>query len=50
MQVGLVGLGRMDFDMRQRMHGAGHQVIGYEHRPEVSDAPGTEHPGQRHHR
>jgi 6-phosphogluconate dehydrogenase len=37
MQIGLVGLGKMGFNMRQRMRDAGHQVIGYDPRPEVSD-------------
>ena len=38
MQLGLVGLGKMGFNMRQRMREAGHEVIGYDPRPEVSDA------------
>lgn len=37
MQLGLVGLGKMGFNMRQRMRDAGHEVIGYDPRPEVSD-------------
>lgn len=39
MQIGLVGLGKMGFNMRQRMRDAGHEVIGYDPRPEVSDVP-----------
>jgi 6-phosphogluconate dehydrogenase len=39
MQLGLVGLGKMGFNMRQRMRDAGHEVIGYDPRPEVSDVP-----------
>ncbi len=37
MQLGLVGLGKMGFNMRQRLREAGHEVIGYDPRPEVSD-------------
>lgn len=37
MQLGLVGLGKMGFNMRERMRQAGHDVIGYDPRPEVSD-------------
>jgi 6-phosphogluconate dehydrogenase len=37
MQLGLVGLGKMGFNMRQRLRDAGHEVIGYDPRPEVSD-------------
>jgi 6-phosphogluconate dehydrogenase len=37
MQLGLVGLGRMGFNMRERLRAAGHEVIGYDHNPDVSD-------------
>jgi 6-phosphogluconate dehydrogenase len=37
MQLGLVGLGRMGGNMRERLHRAGHEVIGYDHHLEVSD-------------
>jgi 6-phosphogluconate dehydrogenase len=37
MQLGLVGLGRMGGNMRDRLRAAGHDVIGYDHHPEVSD-------------
>lgn len=37
MQLGLVGLGKMGFNMRQRLRGGGHEVVGYDPRPEVSD-------------
>ena len=37
MQMGLVGLGKMGFNMRQRLRDAGHEIIGYDPRPEVSD-------------
>ena len=39
MQLGLVGLGKMGFNMRERMREAGHEVIGFDPRPEVSDVP-----------
>lgn len=37
MQLGLVGLGKMGFNMRQRLRDGGHEIIGYDPRPEVSD-------------
>jgi len=37
MQLGLVGLGRMGFNMRARLRAQGHDVVGYDPRPEVSD-------------
>lgn len=37
MQLGLVGLGKMGFNMRERLRRGGHEVIGYDPRPEVSD-------------
>ncbi len=37
MQLGLVGLGKMGFNMRERLRAGDHQVIGYDPRPEVSD-------------
>ncbi|MDL9947780.1 decarboxylating 6-phosphogluconate dehydrogenase [Gordonia sp. ABSL11-1] len=37
MQLGLVGLGKMGANMRTRIQDAGHQVVGYDPRPEVSD-------------
>ena len=39
MQLGLVGLGKMGFNMRQRLREGGHEVIGFDPRPEVSDVP-----------
>jgi 6-phosphogluconate dehydrogenase len=36
-QLGLVGLGRMGFNMRERIRKAGHEVIGYDRNAEVSD-------------
>ncbi|WP_066901818.1 phosphogluconate dehydrogenase (NAD(+)-dependent, decarboxylating) [Mycolicibacterium houstonense] len=40
MQLGLVGLGKMGFNMRERLRAGGHEVIGYDPRPEVSDVAG----------
>lgn len=37
MQLGLIGLGKMGFNMRARLREAGHDVVGYDPRPEVSD-------------
>jgi 6-phosphogluconate dehydrogenase len=37
-QLGLIGLGRMGFNMRERLRKAGHEVIGYDRNPDVSDA------------
>jgi 6-phosphogluconate dehydrogenase len=39
MQLGLVGLGKMGFNMRERLRQGGHEVIGYDPRPEVTDVP-----------
>lgn len=38
MQLGLVGLGRMGFNMRERVRKAGHEVVGYDRNPDVSDS------------
>jgi 6-phosphogluconate dehydrogenase len=40
MQLGLVGLGRMGGNMRERLRRGGHEVIGYDPNPEKSDVPG----------
>ena len=37
MQLGLIGLGRMGGNMRDRVRAAGHEVVGYDPRPEVTD-------------
>jgi 6-phosphogluconate dehydrogenase len=37
MQMGLIGLGRMGGNMRERLRHAGHEVIGYDPKPEISD-------------
>ncbi len=38
MKIGLVGLGRMGGNMRQRLRNAGHEVVGFDRNPEVRDA------------
>jgi 6-phosphogluconate dehydrogenase len=38
MQLGLIGLGKMGGNMRDRLRAAGHEVVGYDHHPELSDA------------
>ncbi len=38
MQLGLIGLGRMGGNMRERIRAAGHDVVGYDPRPEITDA------------
>jgi 6-phosphogluconate dehydrogenase len=38
MQLGLIGLGKMGGNMRERIRRAGHTVIGYDHNPGLSDA------------
>ncbi len=42
MEIGLVGLGRMGGNMRERLRRAGHTVIGYDRNPDVSDASSLE--------
>jgi 6-phosphogluconate dehydrogenase len=37
MQLGLIGLGRMGYNMRERLRAAGHEVIGYDRNPDISD-------------
>ena len=37
MQLGLIGLGKMGGNMRERLRLAGHEVIGYDINPAVSD-------------
>src|SRR5215217_350733 len=41
-QLGLIGLGKMGFNMRERLRAAGHEVIGYDRNPEVSDTSSLE--------
>ena len=40
MQLGLVGLGRMGGNMRERLRRAGHEVVGYDPNPQISDVAG----------
>ena len=41
-EIGLIGLGRMGGNMRERLRGAGHTVVGYDRNPEISDASSLE--------
>jgi 6-phosphogluconate dehydrogenase len=38
MHIGLVGLGKMGGNMRERLRGGGHTVVGFDHNPDISDA------------
>ncbi|GAB3687043.1 decarboxylating 6-phosphogluconate dehydrogenase [Angustibacter aerolatus] len=42
MQLGLIGLGKMGGNMRDRLRAGGHEVVGYDPRPEISDAESLE--------
>ena len=42
MHLGLIGLGRMGGQMRERIRGAGHEVIGYDRDPQISDVTSLE--------
>jgi len=42
MELGLVGIGKMGGNMRQRLRRAGHTVIGYDMNPDVRDADSLE--------
>ena len=37
MDIGLVGLGKMGGNMRERLRAGGHTVVGFDHNPDVSD-------------
>ena len=37
MQLGLIGLGKMGGNMRERIRRSGHEVVGYDRNPDVSD-------------
>lgn len=37
MQLGLIGLGKMGGNMRDRLHDAGHSVVGYDRNPDITD-------------
>ncbi|QQZ18077.1 MULTISPECIES: phosphogluconate dehydrogenase (NAD(+)-dependent, decarboxylating) [Rhodococcus] len=47
MQIGLVGLGKMGFNMRERLRAHGHEVVGYDPRPEVTDVASLAELAQR---
>ena len=38
MQLGLVGLGKMGFNMRERLRAGGHEVVGYDRNQDISDS------------
>ena len=38
MQLGLIGLGKMGGNMRERLRRAGHEVVGFDRNPDVADA------------
>ncbi|HEY2831291.1 MAG TPA: decarboxylating 6-phosphogluconate dehydrogenase [Sporichthyaceae bacterium] len=40
MQLGLIGLGRMGGNMKARLEAAGHQVVGFDRDPKVSEVAG----------
>jgi 6-phosphogluconate dehydrogenase len=42
MQLGIIGLGKMGGNMRERLRRAGHDVVGYDHHPERSDVSSLE--------
>ena len=42
MHIGLVGLGKMGGNMRERLRRAGIEVVGYDPRPEVTDVDSLE--------
>jgi 6-phosphogluconate dehydrogenase len=42
MKLGLIGLGKMGGNMRERLRDAGHTVVGYDRNPDVSDASSLE--------
>src|SRR5690348_4021317 len=42
MQLGLIGLGKMGGNMRERLRRAGHTVVGYDRNPDVSDVDSRE--------
>jgi len=37
MQLGLIGLGKMGGNMRERLRRAGHEVVGYDRNPDIAD-------------
>jgi 6-phosphogluconate dehydrogenase len=41
-QIGMIGLGRMGGNMRERLRRAGHEVVGYDRDASISDVPDLE--------
>ena len=41
-QLGLIGLGKMGFNMRERIRAANHEVVGYDRNPDVTDSASLE--------
>jgi 6-phosphogluconate dehydrogenase len=42
MKLGLIGLGKMGGNMRERLRNAGHTVVGYDRNPDISDSSSLE--------
>src|SRR5215468_9845681 len=42
MQIGMIGLGKMGGNMRERLRRAGHDVVGYDHHAELTDVSSLE--------
>jgi 6-phosphogluconate dehydrogenase len=42
MDIGLIGLGKMGGNMRERLRGGGHTVVGFDRNPEISDVGSLE--------
>ncbi|PZS29597.1 MAG: decarboxylating 6-phosphogluconate dehydrogenase [Pseudonocardiales bacterium] len=42
MELGLIGLGKMGGNMRERLRAAGHTVVGYDRSPDLTDVDGIE--------
>src|SRR4028119_1736657 len=42
MDIGLIGLGKMGGNMRERIRNGGHTVVGFDRNPEVSDVASME--------
>ena len=42
MKIGLIGLGKMGGNMRERIRRAGHEVVGFDFNPDVTDVPTLE--------
>lgn len=47
MQIGMVGLGKMGGGMAERLRRGGHEVIGYDRDPAISDVSGLEELAER---